>query len=299
MQYLVAGPSIINDISCANGSKHEGLMGGSIFCVAGIRLWTDSVLYISNVGLDYIDYYGNWMDANKLSYEGLSFSLPHTWHTHLFYEKDDLHNETSIYGEADEKNLEQLDTISASQIARHCDADTKGIYIESTEQSIFWKNISNLREKTNAKIMWEIPTSATLDFNRHKGIFETIALTDYFSLNRPEAEALFDVTGEDACLNVIKEMGKTCFFRVGEQGSYIIHEGSANFAPSLTVGTVIDTTGCGNASTAAALFGICEGLEPKKVAQLANISAAYNLLQFGPYPKIDDQLMESVKKLLA
>ena len=61
---------------------------------------------------------------------------------------------------------------------------------------------------------------------------------------------------------------------------------------------VVDPTGCGNVSTAAALYGWCEGYEPKKIARLANISAAYNLLQYGPCPKVDAAMRRHAEELL-
>ena len=46
MKYLVVGPTIINDIIFADQSRKDQVLGGSIFCVAGIKLWCDDCLYL-------------------------------------------------------------------------------------------------------------------------------------------------------------------------------------------------------------------------------------------------------------
>ena len=85
MKYLVVGPTIINDIIFADQSRKDQVLGGSIFCVAGIKLWCDDCLYLSNVGEDFDRFYGDWMRANGCSTAGLRYTLPHTWYTTLTY----------------------------------------------------------------------------------------------------------------------------------------------------------------------------------------------------------------------
>ena len=74
------------------------------------------------------------------------------------------------------------------------------------------------------------------------------------------------------------------FLRAGEKGSYVIADGKATFVPSVLVGDVVDPTGCGNCSTAVALYAWMETRDPLMTGIMANISAAYNLLQSGLYP---------------
>ena len=53
MKYLVAGPTIVNDILLADGSEKQQILGGSVYCVAGIKLWCDDCLYaVSYTHLD-------------------------------------------------------------------------------------------------------------------------------------------------------------------------------------------------------------------------------------------------------
>jgi sugar/nucleoside kinase (ribokinase family) len=79
----------------------------------------------------------------------------------------------------------------------------------------------------------------------------------------------------------------------------MICNNNAYFSESIVLGEIIDTTGCGNCSTAAALAGFCEGYEPEKIARMGNIAAAYNLLQYGPYPYVVKIRDEALKRLHA
>lgn len=298
MKYIVVGPTIVNDIIFADGSKSKEHIGGSIFCVEGIKIWEDDCLYVSNVGEDFSRYYGKWMDANHCSYEGLHYILPHTQYTTLLYGENGLHSERSIYGEEMEKKLEEMDVITASQIAAHCDKDTRGIYIEASETNPIWDQLQEIKKKCDAKVMWELPTSAAIEKGRRQNVLKTIKKADIYSINLPEAMHLFGQPDEVSAIQAILDFGVPCFFRVGKKGSYMLLKGKSYFAPSVTLGDVVDATGCGNCSTAAALYGWCEGFEPTKVAFMANISAAYNLLQYGPYPCISEETRKEAHKLL-
>lgn len=281
MKYLVIGPTIINDISYNDGSKKFKVLGGSVFSLAGIKLWEDSTLYISNVGSDFSNYYGKWMNDNNLSFDGLNYILPHTWYTKLNYQDKGLHDESSIYGSEDEELLEKLDVITIDQILKHCNIETKGIYIEINEKSNIWDNISKIREFNKIKIMWEIPTSATLDPKRKSKVLDCIKKCDIYSINLPEAFSLFDSENEDAIIKKIIDLKTPCFLRVGKKGSYMINKGY-NFCKSIDIGQKVDTTGCGNTSTSAALWAFSQGYNNYEIALIANISAAFNLLDFGP-----------------
>jgi sugar/nucleoside kinase (ribokinase family) len=296
MKYIVLGPSIVNDIEFEDGALKKGIIGGSIFCVAGIKLWTDDCLFISNVGGDFGKYYGEWMDANNCSYAGLNEILPHTQYTRLIYGKEGLHDEVSIYGIEEEKIVEELDKIDLALLLNHCGESTKGIYIEANIYDAVWNSIERIKNRGDIKIMWELPTSVSLNEDRHEAALSIIRNIDIYSINLPEAKMLFDAGNEDAAIKKITELNTPCYLRVGKRGSYMICNNNAYFSESIVVGEVIDTTGCGNCSTAAALVGFCEGYEPAKIAKMGNIAAAYNLLQYGPYPRVLDKRNEAFEK---
>ena len=296
MKYLVAGPTIVNDILLADGSEKQQILGGSVYCVAGIKLWCDDCLYVSNVGPDFEQYYGAWMDANRLSREGLSFALPHTWYTRLIYGEAGLHSEVFRYGEKEETLLNEMDVITARQIADSCTADTQGIYVEAVETSRLWDELDAIRSVCSAKIMWEIPTSAALDPERHSNVLKTIEKTDLFSINFPEAKALFGVETRQQAVDRLLALGKPCFFRAGEKGAYMLQDGQTAFLTAVGTAESVDPTGCGNCSTAASLVGYAEGLGPWQTAAMANVAAGFNARQYGPWPLVTPQVRSEARQ---
>ena len=194
--------------------------------------------------------------------------------------------------------IEQIPTTDEDRLMAVSYTHLQGIYVEAVETSRLWDELDAIRSVCSAKIMWEIPTSAALDPERHSNVLKTIEKTDLFSINFPEAKALFGVETRQQTVDRLLALGKPCFFRVGSQGAYMLADGEAAFAPSVTVGPVVDPTGCGNVSTAAALYGWCEGYTLQKTARLANISAAYNLLQYGPCPAVSEEMRHKAKELL-
>jgi sugar/nucleoside kinase (ribokinase family) len=216
----------------------------------------------------------------------------------LIYGWDGLHDEKSVYGQEMDELINRIDVITARQIAEHCDEATKGIYVEASEKDELWEDLGEIRSKCGAKIMWELPTSAAMDEARKPGVFETIKSAGLYSVNLPEALSLFGAADEEGAVKAIAEFGVPCFFRVGKKGSYMIDERGAVFGKSIDVGKLVDTTGCGNASTAAALYAYCEGFELRKIVAAANLSAAYNLLQYGPYPAFTPEIRSEAQKRL-
>jgi len=297
MKYLVVGPSIINDIEFDGSFVKKSIIGGSIYCVAGIKLWCDDCLYISNVGKDFSVYYGEWMNKNKCSYSGLKEILPHTQYTLLKYGKDGIHTEESIYGIKEEEIISILDKHDITHIDNFCNKDTKGIYIEANEKDEIWVHLDKLKEKGNITVMWELPTSVATQPERRKETIEIIEKVGIFSVNMPEAKILFNSNNNNEIIESIIKLGVPCYLRYGKKGSYMICNNNAHFSESVNLGEVIDTTGCGNCSTAAALYGYCEGYKPDKIALIGNIAAGYNLLQYGPYPDIISKRNEAIEIL--
>jgi Sugar kinases, ribokinase family len=299
MKFIVVGPTIVNDIVFADGTEKKQQLGGSVYCLAGIKLWTDDCLYVSNVGSDFSRFYGEWMDRNRCSRDGLNTILPHTHYTRLVYGEEDLHDEYSIYGPEIEAESWRLDVVTAEQLGGHCSPDTSGIYIEANERDPLWDNLDGIRRGCGAKIMWELPTSACMDQGRRADVMKALGRVDMYSVNLPEAMRLFDCANEEVAIAAVARHGGVCFLRAGKKGSYLVAEGKAHFASSLTVGSVVDATGCGNASTAAAMYGYCSGFSPAKAARAANISAAFNLLQHGPYPECSQATRDRAAALLS
>ena len=105
-QYIAAGISIINDIEYIDHTRKLNRLGGcAVFAYGGIRLFTDSVLFLSSGGPDFFDAYGSYFKENDIDPSGISISLPYTHHTLMKYEPDGTWNETSLYGDIIKKTF--------------------------------------------------------------------------------------------------------------------------------------------------------------------------------------------------
>ena len=297
MKYLVTGCTRINDINFPDGRTTKGFLGGALFAVNGIKPYCDDVLLISTAGSDFDDFYGDYFRANNLSVEGMQFILPKTEYTTLDYAEDGRWWEYSIYGKDYEKKWFPKALIKADYVIEHADQDTLGIYFESGVRESVWQGIDKIRESAaDAKIMWELPTGDCENPDLRLEVLALIKEVDIYSLNLPESLHLFGTNAEVESIEAILALRKPCFFRVGEKGGYMIQGGRVWFAPALDVDESVDATGCGNCSTGAAMFGLCEGLHPLMTVIKANLAASLNAQQYGPYPKLTNELRAKMDK---
>ncbi|MDK2981087.1 MAG: hypothetical protein PWQ55_1434 [Chloroflexota bacterium] len=291
MRYLVTGCTLLNDMNYSDGSKAEGFLGGTIYTLAGVKPFTDDVLFITTAGPDFDQYFGDYYRQNGLSTEGVQFVLPKTEYRILDYAPDGRWWEYSKYGKEFQEKWEPVALITADFVIHNASEETLGIYFESGVHESVWKDLAGIRQAApNAKIMWEIPTYDIDNPEVKEEMLALIEQVDMYSLNLPESMTFFGTQSEEESIQAILEVGKPCFFRVGIKGAYMIQDGKAWFAPAVGVEESVDATGCGNCSTGTAMYGYCEELHPLKTVVLANLSAALNALQFGPYPQFTPEL---------
>ncbi len=296
-RYLITGSVIVNDILYPDGSLVKNFLGGSIYTVNGILPYTDDLLFLSAAGPDFDALYGDYFRKNGLSAEGIEISFPRTHHTLVEYAQSGEWEEHSIYGEEFEKLYGTYPLAKPEYVIGHGGEDVKGIYFESGAGEEVWKGLSKMREACpNAIFMAEIATSETRDPESRKKVMELIEKIDMYSINRPEAMALFRTDSEEESIEEIIRLGKPCFFRLGRKGSCMIQDGKAWFAPSVESAGSVDSTGCGNCSTGASLYGYCEGLHPLKTACYANVAAGVNARQYGPFPEYTPEIKAWMKK---
>ncbi len=301
MKYIVFGSTIINDLYFADGSSRKGILGGSIYALAGIRPYEEQVVLITKAGHDFEQYFGGYFDANHLLRDGVNFGLPHSFYTKLVYQPDGRWSESSIYPNDPLNFFDPQYQVSYDMVLPFCEAGSRGIYSESSYTDPFWNHLQEIREAApDVKIMWELFTQEANDPSCRSSLLDLMTKVDIYSLNLPESLAFFSVTNESEAINKIKALEKPCFYRVGEKGAYFIQNGQAWFAPSYGVETSVDPTGCGNCSTAAALYGFAEGFHPLKTALAAGLAAGLNAQQFGPFPKftadIKQDLLDQVER---
>ncbi len=297
MEYIAAGYNMLNDLNFADGRKIKNQLGGSVFSLAGIKLWRDSLAYVGIAGKDFRDYYGEFLRQNGIQYH-VEERLPHTLYYVLDYATDGSWEETCLYGSDYEDRAYEESKYDASFFEPFCGEDTKGIYIEASLGTKIVYEFDRLRGMMpNGKLMWEIVTSDLLDPAQHDEILQRIEHVDYYSMNLHEAKAFFSVQTEEEAIQELQKIEKPCFFRVGEKGAYLIRGKEVTFLAAVGAEESIGETGCGNCSTAAALIGLAEEKSALETLAMANISAAYNAKQYGPYPCTDKRTRAEAEAL--
>ncbi len=282
--YIAAGISILNDIVFADGKKTKGHLGGAIFAYTGMALFTDSVLFLSSGGPDYFEYYRPYFRENGMSEEGISITMPHTHYTLLEYAEDGTWHEDSYYGPTYFIEQSENCRVTFEKLRPFLSEETKGIYLDARAGEPIFDEIAKIRQHApNVKILWEPPTVSSKDPSLHDAVMYGISQTDYYSMNLDEASSFFGSDGREEVIKRIIDLSIPCFLREGEKGSTWIENGTVTSAPCLHPEEAIDVTGCGNCSSAAALYWRIEGKSYEDIVRNANVAAKYNSLSEGPF----------------
>ena len=285
MRYACLGTQIVNEIHFADGSEKTGIMGGTVFALAGLQQYcADSILFADR-GSDWEQYFGKWFRDNGISEAGLDPIVQRQTFSELHYLPTGEWKEDMFFGPADRaaENLRLTE-----QMLSAVTGETRGIYLyESIYNDAFWKLVAEKLPGSGPKRILELITAECVAENLKPFREKILPLVDIYSLNRTEAYPFFGVSTEQEAVEQIIKLGKPCYFRCGKRGAYMIMDGRAVFVPSFTVRRPedeIDPTGCGNCSTAAALYGFAEGYGAEETGAIASLAAAYNVMQYGPNP---------------
>ncbi len=289
MKYISAANAILDTVIRTDGVDVEIIGGGPVaYGYGGFRLYTDDCMMVANVGADYIDYYGDWMKTNNMPTHGMRKKSDFTNHQIIRYNDDGSYKFSYQLGERIGAANYGFLRMSAAELEPFID-DTVGVYVDQPIDFTWWKNMAGVKERHGFKIMWEIQDD---DIHEHPAdrIKEILPFVDIFSINDKEGMELFELDSTDSVANYLANFEKPCFFRMGERGSALIIGGKIHFVPSVKHHKELDPTGCGNCSTAAAMYAFCEGYDPYTVAIYANIAASYNIRQNGVIPKFTPQM---------
>ena len=321
MKYIADGATITNRLLFLDGRVKDKIMGGGgFYAYTALRMCTEDCLFLSSVGKDFDDFYGEWFEKNRCSREGLHVRLEKTMFNDLKYFPDGSYIEYSIYGKkytdeqlADMRKsglvfLGEEDPEERAKQSLKCEDvvpfmdDAKGIY---TSQALTDENSELLMEhkKGGCKVMWEIPaTSVETAHQKYveggiEGLKHYLRAVDILSINRNECSIIFEAEKDEEILPLLKALDLPVYYRVGTDGAYMIAEGKEYYVPMIS--TVekekeIDPTGCGNSSTGAALWAWCEGYDPLMTCVIGNVVASYNVRQYGPFLDMSEETREEM-----
>lgn len=295
VKYIASGNVMLDSVEFADGSgcNRENLGGPATFAYTGIKIWTDDVIQCSNVGEDIHKLFDPWAEKNNINPAGLKVVCDHCNHVRMTYGSKD--GAAGNAGSSNTKSQEfwvkgtrwedfgfmKTSPEDIEVFTRH--GGVKGVYIAQNCDRVFWNKIRKMKERDGFKVMWEIEGSVCypefLDAVR-----ESVHAADIFSLNIQEAQRMFGVEGDEACIRELQKLDvDVTLFRVGSRGLYTVTRDAAYHLPPAPC-TVVDPTGCGNSSTGSALYAYAEGKDPVMVGIMANVASAMNIIQYGVIP---------------
>ncbi|WP_105205981.1 carbohydrate kinase family protein [Neobittarella massiliensis] len=282
MKYICSGNIMLDTVKYPDGTTSGTHIGGpAIFAYAGIKLWDDDCQMLTNVGSDYDEYYGQWMRQNSATYQGITVMSDFCTHHYLTYHDDGTYDWEYVHGaHKGAINMGFLE-MHPYQFEAACDQDSVLYFPISLENHTFWDQLLEVKRKKKFTFMWEIGATSAVPENLER-IRQICSQIEMFSINYPEAKVLFGVDTEEEVLRGMKSLGVPfSIMRIGKRGMYTI-EGQNHWLIDSILMDQVDATGCGNCSTGAAMYAYHKTKDPVMAGIMANISAGYNVMQYGP-----------------
>lgn len=295
IEYIAAGNVMIDTVEFADGSgasNRENLGGPATFAYTGIKLWTDGVIQCSKLGADYKTLFAPWADKNKIEAVGLKVVCDNCNHPRIVYRnkngamasvKDEGRVDGFLQRGTRMEDFGFMKTSPEDIEAFTSKGGVKGVYLAQNCDRVFWDKIRKIKERDGFKMMWELEGSVAFP-EFLPDIRYAAEIADIFSLNITEAERLFEVTGDEACIAELRKLPFAyTLFRVGDRGLYSVTPDAVYYLPPAPC-NVVDPTGCGNTSTGAALYAFAQGEDALMVGIMANVASAMNINQYGVIP---------------
>lgn len=301
MDYIVTGLNMM-DVNIVDGKKMRPAIGGiSVYGYAGMRPFTDQIAFVARVGADFRQYYDPWFTDNHISTDGIRVVSDQTPYDIITYSADGPIDAWEFFtGDWKDANYWRP---KGEDLLPVIDEATKGFYIScGPEPEDVWPTLFHLKQnkKYPFKIMWE-PNGINTYPDKREATLELLKKIEMASFSLVEGLRIFGRSDEEDLLSFLKDQPcELILLRVGARGLYTIHDGKIVFIPSAPLppgSKVVDPTGCGNASTAAACYAWCEGNDMIMTGIMANVASSYNLRQTGPYPVFTQKDMDEATQL--
>ncbi len=296
-RYYCSGNIMTDQVMQPDGTLSDVHLGGpSVFAYAGVKLYDDNCCILANAGLDFDEIYGDWIRANNVDTSQIWRMVEHTHASVLVYHEDGSYEPGRPHSPLNFGLCES----NGKRFGLACDENSVLYYPHDTFNWASWLNIWEAMEQKHFKFMWEIHANSCIPEQLDR-IIKVLPTVDMFSINYNEMKTLLgsSTTEEEAIRWLQKYFGKFCILRVGSRGLYAIEADKATLIPSINSEIAVDSTGCGNCSTGAAMYGWMETGDAIMAGIMANIAAGYNVRQYGPYPKFTEKDREDSFRLAA
>ncbi len=287
MKYIVFGNMVVDDLYYLDGTVKKGLAGGvGYYMLAAMRALTEDVMLFSHAGSDFDELFlpsfekagmrtdGVYISDDKKSYANeLHYTPDGRWNAKLKYERMNMAAGTS------EMKIDY--GLLAEEVA-----DCKGMVVSISLNSKSFDILRRLRDMVGFKLCYEpYPRDLIPEFRFE--LKKRIQQVDIFSINYPETKDVFEVKNKAEAISLYKKMSAhtDILFRCGKEGAYLISKGEVYHGPLYDAGRNTDPTGCGNCSTAATTYGLCEGYSAEQAVKLGSVVAGINATKFGAIDK--------------
>lgn len=294
-KYLACGNVLYDSVKDIEGHDFGEHIGGqALYAASGIRVWTKDVKMVANGGKLDFDQYLQWFKNNDLTTEGINFEQDYTAHVCMQHTESGAYKTaTADSGLVYNEYLQGMMELRMEQIEANIDEDTVAIYHHPhIPDTVYFDKIGKMREKYGIRFMYELVYGRRFlpepYFNLNK-LKDAVKVAGMWSLNRNEAEILFDIP-RDRDEDMIAQLQKfpefeMCYYRCGSKGAYVVTKEKAVFVPLIDVTDSVDPVGCGNCSTGTAMAAWCEtGGDLLMTGIMSAISAGFNAAQSGPWP---------------
>lgn len=293
-RYGAVGGLFANRLEFADGRVVGPVMGGaSIYALSAFLFKTDDVLLIAGCGKDVDKYYGDWFKRNSIDTSALKKKIDRNEYSFIHYNPDGTWTAGSTYGPEFRKTVLPGIRLSMEEITPYLNQLDAVYFCGFHPEEI--EEIRKIKENHKLTIMWEMPSNMAKE--GVETVRQYLSVSDIWSLNRPESFELFGCEDEKVVLRELIKLDIPCFYRVGEKGSYMVMNRKVYFAPSILREDGVDPTGCGNSSTAAALYAFNEGYKADEIAAFANTVASFTVRQYGPYPVFSEEVRAEAQKI--
>lgn len=274
--FISIGSVIIDDIVLPDGTTHMGCLGGgSVHAVMGMRVWSDKVGLIGNIGNDFppdlMEKFSAIIDVRGLA----KYDLP-TARAWQLFETDGTRTEIFRTDFEDFLKMEtEMNSISVEF------KDLQGVHLLSKIDDMpQW--IQYFKKRGNPLILWE-PWALDCKKENQSKLKDILAEVDCISPNLDEARMFLGKQHEDELLDGFLKYGaRRVAIRKGAQGSdYADADGNRIKVPAVWVEELVDQTGAGNAYCGGLVVGLVTMDNPRDALCRAAVSASFPLEQFG------------------
>ena len=176
--------------------------------------------------------------------------------------------------------------LSSNEIDEEALAQASFIYIEgylvsSPTGIVAIRKVKELAKKHGVKIAYTFSDPAMVKFFKDQSEEAVSGGLDLLFANKEEAMTFTGESSEDDAFESLKQHAKQFVMTRSEKGAWV-YDGAKKIEIKGHTVEAIDTTGAGDMFAGAYLYGLTNGLSHQEAGDLASLSSAKVVTQFGP-----------------